>query len=199
MTIADTVRMYLISRPHTLLAVESNIVNYSALAREICSALNINNYAAVKACIYRYAVKTRRINENTERRSLDLFSGNRLTLLDGIAVIISREELNVKHNAEVRLGSYYAYFAESGTARKMTKTDKSKIIKIRDSCSALVLYSGPQLENAIGALSFLTSLLAGQNINIIETISCYTETIFVVDRKDAFRSYELLSALTRMH
>jgi hypothetical protein len=39
----------------------------------------------------------------------------------------------------------------------------------------------------------MTSLLAEYGINIVEVISCYTETMIVVNRSDALVSYELLS------
>ncbi len=45
----------------------------------------------------------------------------------------------------------------------------------------------------MGVVAFLTTLLAEQNVNIIEFISCWTETIIVVEKKDSLKTYEALT------
>ena len=55
MTISNVVRMYLKSKPYTLEALDSGIVNYSALSRLMQKQLGIKNYQAIKAAIRRYA------------------------------------------------------------------------------------------------------------------------------------------------
>ena len=199
MSIADTVRVYLNSRPYTLISLESGIVNYSALSRLVCKELNIENYSAVKAGIRRYAKQAIKSRRDLELRARGIFEGNKITLLDGVSVVISHDRLNIKNDAEVRLGDYYAYFTDKNIAREIARRKKTGIIKIRESCSALIIYSGNRLENEVGALAFITSVLASQNINIIETVSCYDRTIFVVDKKDALRSYGLISEATQVH
>jgi aspartokinase len=199
MTVADMVRAYLNSRPYTIIALESGVVNYSALSRLIGEDLGIEDLGAIKAGVRRYAKLLLASKSDTESRVRDVFRDNRITLLDGVAVVISRNKINMKNNAEVRLEDYYAYFTDTKIAMGLSKKEKRGIIKIRHSCSALIMYSGNHFENTIGALAFLTSVLASRSINIVETISCYDETVFVVDRKDALRSYELLSEVTRSH
>jgi hypothetical protein len=49
------------------------------------------------------------------------------------------------------------------------------------------------METTPGVVSYLTSLLSGQNISSLAFASCYTETTIVVERKDALKSYEILS------
>ena len=48
-------------------------------------------------------------------------------------------------------------------------------------------------ESTSGVVAFITSLLAEYNINVVELLSCYTETILVVNKSDALVSYKLLS------
>ncbi len=197
MSVADTIRTYLRSRPFTLMAIEGGIVNYSALSRTIQEELGLKSYAAVKAGVCRYASEVMARREATELRAHLIFEGNTITLMDGIVVITSRNRLDLKSEAEVKFGAYYAYLTDRKSAARITKNDRRGILKVRDSCTAIIVHSDERLETTVGALSLLTAMLAGQNINIIETISCYTETIFVVDNGDALRSYELLSALTK--
>jgi hypothetical protein len=57
----------------------------------------------------------------------------------------------------------------------------------------IVINSPEELEATVGVVAFLTTLLAEQNVNIVEFISCWTETIIVVEKKDSFKTYEALS------
>jgi aspartokinase len=62
-----------------------------------------------------------------------------------------------------------------------------------DNCTLIVVHSPEELEATPGVVAFLATMLAEQNVNIIEFISCWTETIIVVDRKDSIKTYETLS------
>ena len=53
--------------------------------------------------------------------------------------------------------------------------------------------SAPSNEATPGVVAFLATLLAEQNVNIVEFISCWTETIMVVEKKDSLKTYEILS------
>ena len=57
----------------------------------------------------------------------------------------------------------------------------------------IVIHSPEELEATPGVIAFLTTLLSEQNVNVIEFISCWTETIIVVEKKDSLKTYEALS------
>lgn len=197
MTISDVVRMYLRSKPYTLEALGSGIVNYSALARVIQKSLRIKNYHAVKAAVVRYAEHLDCVMGSIEKAAMPVLKQNKLSLLDGINVIIADKKLEIENDAEVKIDSYYVYLTGKVAASTIPKKEKDHIIKLHEDCAAIMLYSAEKLENIPGVMAFLTSLLAEQNINIIELISVYTETIFVVNKEDALRSYQMLSELIK--
>ena len=62
-----------------------------------------------------------------------------------------------------------------------------------DNCTMIVVHSPEELEAMPGVVAFLATLLAEQNVNIIEFISCWTETIIVVEKKDSLKTYETLT------
>jgi len=62
-----------------------------------------------------------------------------------------------------------------------------------ENCTMIVVHSPEELEATPGVVAFLATLLAEQNVNIIEFISCWTETIMVVEKKDSLKAYEVLS------
>ncbi len=197
MSISDTVRMYLKNKPYTQEALEYGIVNFSALARLIQKELGIRNYQAIKAAIRRYAEHIELVKGTIETRALKVLKENRISLLDGVHVIISENELEIENDAKVKIDKYYVYLTRKDVMKGIGKKTKESIIKVRDNCSTLIIYSEENLESSSGVVAFLTSLLAEQNINVIELISCYTETIVVVGKEDALRSYELLSGIVK--
>ncbi len=197
MTISNVVRTYLKNKPYTMEALENGIVNFSALARLMQKELGIKNYQAVKAAIRRYASHLESVRGSIETRALEVLKENRLALLDGVHVIVSRKELDVDNDAKVKTDQYYIYLTRKDVVKRMGKKDRSELVKVRDNCSAILIYSEENLEGTSGVMAFVASLLAEQNINMIELISCYTETILVVSKDDALRSYELLSTAVR--
>ncbi|MDE1849274.1 MAG: ACT domain-containing protein [Candidatus Micrarchaeota archaeon] len=195
--IADLVRTYLKNKPYTMEALESGIVNFSSLSRLIQKELSIKSYQAVKAAVRRHAEHIGSIKNTIEKRALDVLKENRITLLDGIYVAISDKRLEIENKAEVKVDSYYVYLTDKSAFKSMTRKQKESLIKVHENCSAIIIYSEEKLENVSGVLAFVTSLLAERNINVIEFISCYTETMLIVSKEDALRSYEALSEIIR--
>jgi aspartokinase len=195
--ISEEVRLYLKNRPYMLAAIESGIVNYSALARLVKRGIGARSYGAVKASVIRYAVERNAVRENIETRALSVIKENRIMLLDRISVIISNKRIRIENDAEVKIDFYYVYLAKSGAVGSLTKEERYSIVERHDNCSAIVIYSGGNIESTSGVVAFITSLLAEYGINIVELLSCYTETIIVVNRADAVASYELLSGVIR--
>jgi hypothetical protein len=48
------------------------------------------------------------------------------------------------------------------------------------------------VEKITGVVAFITSLLAENEINIHEIISCWTDTILVIDSKDLNKAINIL-------
>lgn len=199
MTISNVVRMYLKSKPYTLEALDSGIVNYSALSRLMQKQLGIKNYQAVKAAIRRYAEDREVLREGIEMRALGILRENRMALLDGVRVIISTGDLEIESDAKVKMDDYYIYLTRKDVLKSLDKKARKSLVKVRDSCSAIIIYSEEGIEGASGVIAFLASLLAEQNINVVEFISCYTETIVVVSKEDSLRSYSLLAEVISSH
>lgn len=199
MTISNVVRMYLKSKPYTLEALDSGIVNYSALSRLMQKQLGIKNYQAIKAAIRRYAEDREVLREGIEMRALGILRENRMALLDGVRVIIATGDLEIENDAKVKMDDYYIYLTRKDMLRSLDRKARKSIVKVRDNCSAIIIYSEEGIEGASGVIAFLASLLAEQNINVIEFISCYTETIVVVSKEDSLRSYSLLADVTTPH
>ncbi|MDE1768366.1 MAG: ACT domain-containing protein [Candidatus Micrarchaeota archaeon] len=191
MSVSNLVRLYLKNKPYTIEALENGIVNYSALARVVQRSLRIRNYHAIKAALRRYAQELKERDINIEKHATEMLNDSTITIQSGISVIISNDDVDVEKSGKIRLGDYYVYLVQS--AEELKKVRKSAdIIKAHENASAIIIHSGEKLESLPGFVAYIASLLAEQNINIVEFVSCYTETLIVVSRSDALKSHELL-------
>jgi len=193
--VADLVRTYLKNKPYTLEAMQNGIVNLSALARHTQQELEIKSYQAVKAAIRRYSLDLSKRKDNIEAKALFVLEGNRVTLLDGIRVIITDKKLDIENDAEIKMDACYVYLTRKDIGKEIAKRQGATIIGLHENCSAILLYSGKNLEQVAGVIAFLTSVFAEEGINLVELISCYNETIFVVHNDDALRMYQILSEM----
>jgi len=58
--------------------------------------------------------------------------------------------------------------------------------------SAIVIISPKQIIDVPGVIAYITDLLSSNGVNITQIISCYTDTLLIVDREDALKAYQIL-------
>jgi aspartokinase len=188
MTIAQSVRNYLRNKPYLLEALEKGIVNLSELSRQIQKELETNNTGAVKAALRRHSEELQRHKQKREEKVLQVLKRSGIAVYDKKAVMITSRELEAKSGLKVDLLGKHVYLLDrSELPERITALVK------HDNCTMIVVHSPEELESTPGVVAFLTSLLAEQNVNMIEFISCWTETIIVVEKKDSLKTYEVLS------
>ena len=188
MTIARNVRNHLRNKPYLLEALEKGIVNLSELSRQIQKELKTDNTSATKAALRRFSEELQRHRQNRERKVLQLLMRSSIAVYDRKSVIITKRELETKNGLKVDLLGKFVYLMDRSDMPERV----SALVK-HDNCTMAVIHSPEDLEATPGVVAFLTALLAEQNVNIIEFISCWTETIIVVKKKDSLKAYEVLS------
>jgi len=190
MTIAQNVRNHLKNKPYLLEALEKGIVNLSELSRQIQEELQIENMSAVKAALRRFSEELQKHKQKREEKVLQVLKRSAMAVYDRKSVIITTKEINTKTGMKVDLLGKVVYLLDrSDMPERITALVK------HDNCTMIVVHSPEELEATPGVVAFLTTLLAEQNVNIIEFISCWTETIIVVEKKDSLKAYEVLSNL----
>src|SRR4030066_2044386 len=188
MTTAQNVRNYLKNKPYLLEALEKGIVNLSELSRQIQEELKTSNTTATKAALRRYAEELQRHKQKREEKVLQILKRSGITVYDKKSVIITTKEIDTKNGLKVDLLDKHLYLLDRSDLPERIKA----LVKHED-CTMIVVHSPEELEATPGVVAFLATLLAGQNVNIIEFISCWTETIMVVEKKDSLKAYEVLS------
>jgi aspartokinase len=189
-TTAQNVRNYLRNKPYLLEALEKGIVNLSELSRQIQEELKAGNAAATKAALRRFAEELQKHKQKREEKVLSLLKRSGLAVYDRKSVIITAKEIATKNGMKVDLPGKFVYLLDRADLPERIST----LVK-HDNCTMIVVNSPEELEATPGVVAFLTTLLAEQNINIIEFISCWTETVIVVEKKDSLKAYEALSNL----
>jgi len=188
MTIAQDVRSHLRNKPYLLEALEKGIVNLSELSRQIQLELEIENTSAVKAALRRFAAELQKHKQKREEKVLQLLRRSGIAVYDRKSVIITTKEIETKNGLKVDLLEKHVYLLD-----RSDLPERVNALVRHENCTMIVVHSPEELEATPGVVAFLATLLAEQNVNIIEFISCWTETIMVVEKKDSLKAYEVLS------
>ncbi len=190
MTVAQNVRNHLRNKPYLLEALEKGIVNLSELSRQIQKELKISDTSAIKAALRRYSEELQKHRQKREEKVLLLLKRSGIAVYDSKSVIITAKELASNAGMKVDLLDKYVYLLDRNDLPERI----SSLVK-HENCTMIVVHSPEELEATPGVVAFLATLLAEQNVNIVEFISCWTETIIVVEKKDNLKAYEVLSNL----
>jgi aspartokinase len=187
-SVAQLVREAIQMRPSLLDALNMKIVNYSALARMLQDEIGEGSIEAVKAAIIRVAEDISSERGLQEERVQSILKESKVRLQDKIAVLISPAKLNVPYLVTAYLTDSYVYVVD----QTGLKGELPKNVQVTSNLVALILLSPPRVETTPGFVAFVTQLLSSRNVNIIEFISCSTNTVIILDSKDALRAFSLL-------
>ena len=205
--VARQVREYIAGHPSITDALKMDIVNYSALARRICKELGIRREEAVLAACRRYPVeKLRGYSEDAIRRMLKKSQVQTrtkvaaITVVEGVDVLQRLgdvveellDENKVCRLLQVSRGTVIIV-DDTSVSRVTKKLRPEHIISVARGLVEIAVTSPETIEKTPGLLAFLSGALASRGINIVEEMSCYTDTIFILDRKDMTRAMEVLA------
>ena len=190
MSIAQSVRNYLRNKPYLLEALEKGIVNLSELARQTQKELKVDDPSAIKAALRRYSEELQKHKQKREEKVLHLLKHSSIAVYDRKSVIITGKEIAPKTAMKVDLLNKFVYLLD-----RSELPERINALVKHDNCTMIVVHSPEELEAIPGVVAFIATLLAEQNVNIVEFISCWTETIIVIEKKDSLKVYETLSNL----
>jgi hypothetical protein len=191
-SIAQKVRETIQMRPSLLDALNMKIVNYSALARYLQEEIGEGSLEAVKAAIIRVADEISSNRSLREQAVLSILKDSKVRLQDKIGVVISPIRLDIPHLVTAHLTDQYVYIVD----QTIMKNKLPEKVHFQKNLVALILLSPPVVEETPGFVAFITQLLASHNINIVEFISCSTNTIIILDGGQALHAFSLLQNYT---
>ncbi|PIN77192.1 hypothetical protein COV16_07200 [Candidatus Woesearchaeota archaeon CG10_big_fil_rev_8_21_14_0_10_34_8] len=199
MNITKLTEEYVATRPSLKDCLAAGFVNYSAVSREIILDLKLNVHIdAVIIALRRYKEKLQKTKKQENK----------------IRTILKKSNLNIKNKIVVAIIDkrlYYDYLLQlgkkiknkaghiniiEGTSAVTIVTDeeflsdietlfKGELIEIQKNLVQITLHSPPEIEIVPGVYAYLISLFAHRGVNIVESMSCWTDTVFVIAEEDA--------------
>ncbi|MBU1975463.1 MAG: ACT domain-containing protein [Nanoarchaeota archaeon] len=199
MNIQRAVEEYLSGSKGTKDCLRTGLINYSALSRQICKEVKIpaKHFDAVLIACRRYGDKLRK-KPGAENQVRQILKNSNLEIKNKVAVAVVEKNIFFNNllslNKEVKAKNELFRVIEGVNAitvitsqeflGRVKQTFKNKIIRINENLIEVTVKSSADLENVPGVMAYLYSLFGDKEINIVETMSCWTDTIFVIEEKD---------------
>lgn len=189
-SVSENVRLFVKGKPYLQEALERGVINYSALARVIEVEIGGKSFDAIKAALMRLGRRFAKERRNAEQRMLKVVRSSRLEMRDRIAVIISGGRLDVPAIASAKSTSGYTYIIDE---RDADNVKNRNLLKVQAGLSMITIISQESLEDTPGVIAYFLSSLAAENINVVEFVSCYRDTLLVFKDADVTKAIEILS------
>lgn len=208
MNIAKETHNYVLAHPSIKDSLKKGLINYSKLTRMIISetGLKPRHFDAAVVALRRIE---RELKKKTgfERQIRELLKDTKLQIKNKVLVCIVEKNiqtdrlLDVEKEIKDRKGDIniiegakaFTLITSQENEAIIDRYFKNKIIKKNKDLVEIILQSPESLEEVPGVMGYLYSLFAENAINIVETMSCWTDTIFVIEEKNIGKVLEVLN------
>ncbi len=197
MNITKETEKFISGRPSIKDCLKMGMINYSALSRKISAELGIAKKDAILIACRRFKDKLRK-EEVQENKIRDIVARSKVEIKNKrIAVVL---EKGIYHNdmieleKEVRKKKETIQVNEGATAITIVTSEeflesikdkfKRDIMRINKGLIEINIKSPPEIETTPGVLPYLCSLFSDKGINIVENMSCWTDTLFLINEND---------------
>ncbi|MHA1784201.1 MAG: DUF7523 family protein [Candidatus Helarchaeota archaeon] len=212
-SVAEATRRIVKSHPSIIDCMKQGIINFSGLAElikedvtRLVSRTRKINLDAIKQALMRYAEEVDAKWKSLEREIISVIANSKLELKNELVVITVRPIIFLSGGVHVSDLMKEAEFFQliQGTNSFTIVIDNNfkdlvinlvkpvNIINVKENQSAMILKSPLEIIEVPGIVAYITDLFARNDINITNFMSCYTDTLFVIDRKESRRAYEIL-------
>lgn len=186
------VKAYIKRKPYVLEAIEQNIVNYSALAREVGKELGIENTNTIKVALTRECEKYRKNRRNIQQKAINLLRESDFSIKNKIAALHCDSFSDIDAIAYSKTPSGYMFFLDENVAKS------TSFKKIDYGFAILHIKSSKKIENVPGVIAFILNSFASEGINVSHVMGCREDTFIVVKEQDAAIAYSILAQNLRL-
>lgn len=208
MNITKISEKYINEHPSVKDCVRKGLINYSALTRQIASDLGLDlkkHFDAILIACRRYFGKVKK-EDILEKKIIDILKQSKLEVKNKIIVAVIEKDIYFEHlidlHKEIKKKAEVFHIIEgSKTITLITTSEfleyieklfRNKILRITENLAEINLKSSEELEKTPGVIAYLTTLLAENGVNIIETMSTWTDTLFVISENDIAKVMDVL-------
>ena len=207
-SLAEKTRVYIDAQPSVKDCVSKGLVNYSSLARAIMKELDLDNEEAVMIACRRYASKMG-VSTDHEISILNILKDSRLEMRTKTCIVTAKNDWSVLHKMDnlfkdlwnedsimqiVQSASAVTIIADKMLKERIIDTvGRFNILKIRENLVEITVKSPEKIVETSGVIAYLITNLSDAGINIEETVSCHTDTVFIVGEYDMINAYSVLT------
>jgi aspartokinase len=192
------VKEYIDSRPAIQQCIKDSLIDFSNLAKNIAKGENIAEKEALVAISQLYPPK------KEEERIRAILKESKIETKSKIATLIAKNDWHILLKVErviermlqvVRASTCITLVMDESWLDEVKNLLEGDIIDSERGLAEILIKSPKEIESTPGVVSYFYDALASKGINIVETLSCYTDTIFLVKDKDLFPAYQALNEL----
>ena len=210
MKLAQATFEYIENHPSISNCLKQGLVNYSALARKIADDLGQekqSSFDAILIACRRYAEKSK-FGNDLDKEIVSLFKTGKFEAKSKISILIIDECVgleNLIHEVDGIAGKSDNFHLIQGTktfnlviddslAVEVEKKFKPYIISTSNNLVQITHKTNSKIKDTRGFLAFLTGLFSDNGINIVDAVSSWTDTIFLINEKDFACAIKLLNS-----
>lgn len=203
---AKVVRDYIDTHPSIKDCLKDDLVNLSALSRQIMKDRGLTKMEATLVACRRYQDQSPRHNERTIRQTL---AKSKVEMSSRVAIVTLRNDwqiygklqvflrkaLSEGHLPKVIQGSKAITMITDENTAKIVEDElgKGNLLGLDRGLVEISVTSPESIRYTPGIMAFLYGSLSSNGINVVETMSCYTDTIFIVEPDNMMRAFEVLT------
>ncbi|MHA1819995.1 MAG: DUF7523 family protein [Promethearchaeota archaeon] len=211
-SVAEATRRVIKGKPSIIDCLRYEVINYAALAQlikpeviAVCKKENIK-LDSIKMSLMRFTDELKREKIILEKKVAQVLINSVLEVKNDLFVITVKQEHVIKKIDQImeHINNFRFFQLIQGTDVFTILADRNnknrlislfkpdEIINILDDQSAIILISPKDIINVQGVMAYLTYILAGEQINITQVMSCHTDTIFLVGKNDDLKAYSAI-------
>lgn len=207
-TTTELTEKYISEHPSIKDCLKKEVINYSKLSRFIAKELSIERTTSMEAILiacrrYSEKIKSKKAQED---EVINLLKNSELEIKNKITAVIVEKGIYTENlnqiEKKLRNNSDFFYAIEGTKAITIVTAEKNlsdlkklfgrKIKQIRKNQAMIIVKSPEEIEHTPGFMAHLYSIFGEHGINIGETMSCWTDTMVVIDEKDIGKVVEWL-------
>lgn len=197
LTISKVVRKFISDNQSIADCAQRGLINYSALARLICSQSGIRKVDAVlMSCRRQVERRPKRVSK--DEAILQIMKRASINLQTKMAVAIIEKPRNFEKIFEIQSmvseegGSFsiiegedvVTFILSDDWLSEVRSTFKGRILRISEDLVRVHMRFSRKIETVPGVIAFVYRLLAEYNINVLEEMSCWTDLMVMIEEKD---------------
>jgi hypothetical protein len=199
MSLAQECREVVSRYPFILDGLREGVVNYRAVARRIKPEVEERagrdvDIEAVTTAVRRYGEELREDDEGEDARSV--LADSRVSLRGNVVSVTATEFGDLPEVSGfvhlVRGRDYTTVVTDDDNSEEVRAAVEGEVVERVDDLTCITVESPDDIVDVPGVLTRMVSRFSSEEINIVDITSCYTETIIVVEKRDAVKALETL-------